>query len=274
MKITAFPGGGNDMLASLAAGSSDAADLALIYIMRAMDTGIKLKVLMGTGYKGTAIVARSNIQSVADLKGKTIGGTPGGPPFMSGVYALRAAGLDPAKDVNIINIGFAAQSQALLSGQVDAIMTIPEMVASVLRSGSGHVIYTPGPTDPIGQNNSALVVRPDFAEKHPDLVQKLVDAHYRSVEKLQDMQQHDPDGLATLAATLLAGGGMLKDTMRVAVPLTGYRASMKLDQLKDYAQIVFQYGITRKNVANLWSGYLDFSYLAKSAGKPADSFQN
>lgn len=273
MRVTAFAGGGNDMLASLAAGSSDASDLALSYIMRAMDAGIKLKILMGTGHKGTVIVAREGINSVAELKDKTIGGTPGSPPFMSGIFALKEAGLDPAKDVSIVNIGFPAQGQALASGQVDAIMTIPEVVAGAMKAGNFKVIYTPSANDPVGQNNSALVVRADFAEQHPDLVQKLVDAHYASLQELATMQKDNQEGLIDLATELLSGGGVQRETMAVAIPLTTYRASLNKRLLEEYAGTLHTYSITKQDVSGLWGDYLDFSYLAKSSGQPATSFE-
>jgi len=269
MRMTAFSGGGADMLTSLAAGSSTFADLALPYIMRAMDAGIELKVLMGTSHKGTVIAALKNIATIADRKGKTIGGVPGSPPYMSGIYAIRAAGLDPAKDVTVINIGFAAQGHALQAGQVDAVMTVPEVVSTPIQSGVAHVIYSPVAGDPVGQNNSALVVRADYVGQHPDIVQKVVDANYRSLVMLEKMRQEDPAALVTLATTLLAGGGVQRSTMQIAIPLVEYRPSLSLTELQRYAGIVHQFGITKRDVGDLWPKYLDFSFLAKAAGTPA-----
>jgi ABC-type nitrate/sulfonate/bicarbonate transport system substrate-binding protein len=272
MRVTAFSGGGADMLTSLAAGSSDMSDLALPYIMRAMDAGIKLKILMGTGHKGTVIAARMGINSIADLRGKTVGGVPGSPPYMSGIYAIRAAGLDPAKDLTVVNVGMPAHGQALQAGQVDAVLTVPELVSTPIQSGVAHVIYSPVAGDPVGQNNSALVARVEFVQQHPDIVQKVVDAHYASLMAIEKLRQQDPVALVTLATTLMAGGGVPRTTLQIAIPLVEYRPSLSLSQLRQYAAIVHQFGITKRDVSDLWPDYLDFSFLAKTTGQPAASF--
>lgn len=273
LRITAFSGGGADMLASLAAGSSDFADLAMPYIMRAMDAGIPLKVLMGTGHKGTIIAARKGIDSVAGLRGKTVGGVPGSPPYMSGIYAIRAAGLDPAKDLSVVNVGMPAHGQALQSGQVDAVLTVPELVSVPLQTGVAHVIYSPAPGDPVGQNNSAVVVRADYAAQHPDIVQKVVDAHYEFSMVIEKLRKQDTNALITLATKLMAGGGVPRATMEISIPLVEYRPSLSLPQLQEYAHIVHQFGITKTDVAGRWADYLDFSFLAKTTGQPAASFE-
>jgi ABC-type nitrate/sulfonate/bicarbonate transport system substrate-binding protein len=272
LHITAFSGGGADMLASLAAGSSDFADLAMPYIMRAMDAGIPLKVLMGTGHKGTVIAARQGINAVADLKGKTVGGVPGSPPYMSGIYAIRSAGLDPAKDLTVVNIGMPAHGQALQSGQVDAVLTVPELVSVPIQTGVAHVIYSPSADDPVGQNNSALVVRAEYGQQHPDIVQQVVDAHYESLTALEKMRREDQAALIMLATKLLAGGGVPQATLQTAIPLVEYRPSLSLSQLQQYAHIVHQFGITKRDVADLWPQYLQFTFLANTAGQPMESF--
>ena len=63
----------------------------------------------------------SPIKSVADLKGKVVGTNAYG----SGVYfnmilMLRKHGIDPDKDVKIVETGFPASGDAIRSGRVDA----------------------------------------------------------------------------------------------------------------------------------------------------------
>src|SRR5258707_325244 len=68
-----------------------------------------------------AVMDDSPIKSIADLKGKTVGisviggGTQG--PFN---MLLKQSGVDPAKDIKLVEIGFAASEDALRQGRVDA----------------------------------------------------------------------------------------------------------------------------------------------------------
>src|SRR5258708_9787907 len=64
----------------------------------------------------------SPIKTIADLKGKTIGisviggGTQG--PFN---MLLKQNGLAPAKDIKLVEVGFAGSEDALRQGRVDAV---------------------------------------------------------------------------------------------------------------------------------------------------------
>jgi len=69
-----------------------------------------------------SIMGKPDIKRPEDLKGKRIGvGRIGGNGHYFAVYGLRAKGLDPLRDVNLIQTGGAPETiQALMSGAVDA----------------------------------------------------------------------------------------------------------------------------------------------------------
>jgi NitT/TauT family transport system substrate-binding protein len=90
------------------------------------DQNVPVRALMGTGVIdwGMGVLADGPIKSVADLKGKKIGifslGT-GGTPLLKGY--LRANGIDPDKDVQIIATGAGAPAlEALRNDRVQALM--------------------------------------------------------------------------------------------------------------------------------------------------------
>jgi len=90
------------------------------------DNNVAVRGLMGTGVIdwGVGVPQGSTIQSIADLKGKKIGifslGT-GGMPLLKGY--LRANGIDPDKDVQIIATGAGAPAlEAMKSDRVQALM--------------------------------------------------------------------------------------------------------------------------------------------------------
>ena len=69
-----------------------------------------------------AVMDNSPIKTIADLKGKTIGisviggGTQG--PFN---MLLKQNGIDPTKDIKLVEVGFAVSEDALRQGRVDAV---------------------------------------------------------------------------------------------------------------------------------------------------------
>ena len=72
---------------------------------------------------GNFVVSRKKEDSFKweDLKGKkVIGGRPGGMPEMVFEYVLKKHGMNPQKDINLVqNIDFANTSGAFVSGEAD-----------------------------------------------------------------------------------------------------------------------------------------------------------
>ncbi|MDT8719463.1 ABC transporter substrate-binding protein [Clostridium sp. 19966] len=86
-----------------------------IYNQKRADYPVVFSLL--TQRDGSFLVGRNKIDNFnwSDLKGKTVvGGRPGGVPEMAFEYVLKANGINPKKDLNIItNIAFAAVPGAL-----------------------------------------------------------------------------------------------------------------------------------------------------------------
>ncbi|MBU0485624.1 MAG: ABC transporter substrate-binding protein [Proteobacteria bacterium] len=68
----------------------------------------------------TYVPPKSAINSLAELKGRTIGIPIGAAAERVTVAALKKAGLDPAKDVKIINLGILEQGPLVLGGENSA----------------------------------------------------------------------------------------------------------------------------------------------------------
>jgi ABC-type nitrate/sulfonate/bicarbonate transport system substrate-binding protein len=92
-----------------------------------------------------SILAKPEIKTPEDLKGKTIGVERfGSNPHYFATQALRRLGIDPAKDVNFIQSeGSPETLTALLAGRLDAAtMTAPQDNIAISR-GFHYVIYGP-----------------------------------------------------------------------------------------------------------------------------------
>jgi NitT/TauT family transport system substrate-binding protein len=95
---------------------------------------------------GIAVPEGSDIQEVADLKGKTLGiSEQGGGETPLVTAALQDAGLTPRKDVDIVPIGAAgpASQAAIEDGEVDAYGSSYSDIIALQAAGVGLVDITP-----------------------------------------------------------------------------------------------------------------------------------
>lgn len=97
---------------------------------------------------GSFLVAREKIEdfTLDDLKGKTvIGGRAGGMPEMTFEWALRQAGIDPKKDLNIdTSVAFAAMGGAFIGGQGDFVTLFEPTALEIEQQGYGYVVASIG----------------------------------------------------------------------------------------------------------------------------------
>ena len=164
----------------------------------ALGTQGVLHILEGSG--GTAI------QSMADLKGKTIYATgQGANPEYILRHLLTENGLDPDKDVEIVFADPTEISAKLLSGEIDtAMLPVPAATAAIAKSqGSVRdaIDLTQAWNDLDNGSQlimSAVVARADFIEEHPQAVQTFLREYEGSVTYVRD----NPELAAELVAQL------------------------------------------------------------------------
>src|SRR5215216_7123707 len=94
-------------------------------------------------YGADGMVVRSNINSIKDVKGKTIAAsTPGTAPYFTLAWFLKKNGLT-VKDVTVVNMEPGPAAQAFLAGQSDAAMTYEPYLSSVReKPDAGKIIAT------------------------------------------------------------------------------------------------------------------------------------
>ncbi|MDP3947092.1 MAG: ABC transporter substrate-binding protein, partial [bacterium] len=83
-----------------------------------------------------SLIARPEIKSFMDLKGKTVGvGTVGSSVYYVVRKMAKHFGLDPDKDITLISVGEEVRLQALLSGSIDAAMLVPPRTYLAKKKG-------------------------------------------------------------------------------------------------------------------------------------------
>ncbi|WP_135551836.1 ABC transporter substrate-binding protein [Paenibacillus cymbidii] len=173
-----------DPIAGLTSKDIDIADIATTSAIIAAGKGAPIKIVSSMfRTKGPFyLIGAPGINSIADLKGKKVGAAA----FGSGldVYTqtiLKKNGLGK-NDVTLIANGVNdAAFASLTSGQVDATI-IHEPFASLAEiTGKGKLLakgwdYLPN------FHTGVLISRNDYIEKHPDGVEKLLRAYFKSQE--------------------------------------------------------------------------------------------
>jgi NitT/TauT family transport system substrate-binding protein len=141
---------------------------------------------------GNAILvpANSKVQSISELKGKTIS-----VPFVSTAHAmlLRAIidqGWDPAKDVNIITQTPEVAGSALRSSQIDAHADFVPFGELFPFRGFARKIFDGSSTNVT--TTHGVQTRSDFAAKYPELVV----AYLKATIEASRLLEADPEGLS------------------------------------------------------------------------------
>jgi NitT/TauT family transport system substrate-binding protein len=122
--------GGNAEFAAASAG-------AIIQANAKSNLGIRVVSSISASDWSLAVDADGPIRTAKDLKGKTVGVfslSTGGIAFLNGL--LRANGLDPAKDIEMVPIGLGAPAvEAMRAGRVQALIYWGSAIASFENAG-------------------------------------------------------------------------------------------------------------------------------------------
>jgi NitT/TauT family transport system substrate-binding protein len=121
------------------------------------------------------IIARPGINSVADLKGRTVAVEQGTVDHYLLLLALREAGLSE-KDVTVKALLTDAAAAAFLAGQVDAVGAFAPFTTTALGLAGSKAIATSA--DFPGAIPDHLVFSADFVKEHPIQVQAMVDTWF------------------------------------------------------------------------------------------------
>ncbi len=171
-------GGGGDVIRAMASGQVQIGEAGSAPIASGMSQGLPVELIwiLSDIASAEAMVARngSNVNSVADLKGKRVG-----VPFTSTTHfhtmvALEMAKLNPS-DVRIVNMRPPEIAAAWERGDIDATFIWDPVLARI--KGSGKVLITSG--DITKQTGKAtfdgIVVNREWAKQHGDFLAKFVE---------------------------------------------------------------------------------------------------
>ncbi|MBK5948571.1 nitrate ABC transporter substrate-binding protein [Rhodobium orientis] len=139
--------------------------------------------LQGGGIKidrindGLIVKPDSGIESFADLKGKTLGHVPGIQWRTISKKMVKAAGLDPDKDVTLTDLAVAMQVPAVAGGSVDATLSLEPVGSIAVASGKAKRAMTNPVASVIADPfySGAAVLTTKFMKERPEVAAKVVE---------------------------------------------------------------------------------------------------
>jgi NitT/TauT family transport system substrate-binding protein len=196
VKLVEFPNP-TETTQALLAGHVDIAGTTLdtaVMVKSTEPSGKNLKFfhLIDESFGADGIVAKSNIATIADLKGKTVAVTIGAVNHFLLSHALQSAGINEA-DVNLTNAEPEQTGPLFLTGKVDAAVTW-EPYLSEAKSKGGKILYST-------KDAPDLIIDGDMTsekliQEHPEALRKFSEA----IEKGRQFYMDNPEEGAQIVA--------------------------------------------------------------------------
>jgi len=146
---------------TLASGGYDITQHLVMYFLKPIEEGMDVKFTAGIHHGCLRVQAanNSNINSIADLKGKRIG-VPGlgVPPFMFASRVLRDNGIDASKDITWKVYTTAELGSAVENGEVDAVANSEPIGSLLLAQGLVHNVADQATQEPYSNEYCCEVV--------------------------------------------------------------------------------------------------------------------
>ena len=121
-----------------------------------------------------AVVEDSPIRKMADLKGKVVGVNVYGSGVHGGMsMLLKKNGLDPEKDIKLVETGFPGSEAALRSGRVDAAVLVQPFAVRAEQKGGIRKLFSLHDLMP-NTVHVMEVCKKEFADKNTELVKQYV----------------------------------------------------------------------------------------------------
>ncbi|EDZ61618.1 putative ABC transporter, substrate binding protein [Sulfurimonas gotlandica GD1] len=171
---------------------SDIIDIACLTLDEAIilqdnsEDEIKIIAIIDFSTGGDAVIAKKDIASMKDLRGRKIGVESSA---LGAFMISRAIDLTPEldrDDLTIVNIGYEHHESEFLNGNIDAVVTFEPVKTKLLQSNA-HIIFDS--TQIPGEIVDVMIVKTKIIkEKNLEIV-KLLEAWYKSVEFLSKKEE-------------------------------------------------------------------------------------
>lgn len=221
----------------------------------AIDRGLPITVVTGVHAGCYELFAHGGIRSMADLKGKRVGG------FDTRWLKLMAAyvGLDPKKDLDLIDDPAAKPLELFAEGRLDAYLANPPGAQELHARKIGHVILRSAVDKPWSQYFCCmLAANREYAARYPVATKRVI----RAVLKAADLCASNPE----LAARQIVEGGFTEsyDYALQALsenPYGAWREYDAEDTMRFYALRLHDLGAIKSTPQQIIANGTDWRFL-------------
>lgn len=271
-KVLTFPHTVAAMQA-LTSGNIDVTHLTTQHFIRAIDENLNLHLVCGlcagliefdvhksvpVAYGDWAGLKQHAARRQAEGRPFTVGVPTGSYQHLMVTWQLARHGIDPRRDVKLLNMNFPEHPRIMELGQVDMVSTVSIFGASIVAGGHGKVFYYPYDA-PSGIQNVSFAVRKETLDRSPQLVQAFVDSHVALLKRIME----SPD---QLLEDQVRYSGLPRRILEHDLKNTGFGFHIRLADIKGMANMMHEVGWTKRNRAEEAERFIDWSFLKKATG--------
>lgn len=169
--------------------------------------GITTVLMLDNSNGADGLVAGEGINSIADLKGKSVATEYGTIEHFFLLKTLEKEGMTE-KDINFVNLSISDSGPAFISGSVDA-ASLWEPTLSLALSKEGSTLLTSSKDTP-GLIPDVLVASDDMTTNRKDEIEGMINAYYDAMEFYVE---NEDKAIADMAK----GAEITEDEMRVSM---------------------------------------------------------
>ncbi len=278
-KVTIDPktfNAGPDVITAIFAGELDASYIGQSPAVNGyvQSDGNDVRIVSGAASGGAALVVKSEITEPAQLSGKRIASPQlGNTQDIALRNWLKQNGV-PAEenggDVSVIPTANADALTAFKNGDLDGAWAPEPWATRLVQEGGGHILVDEKTLWPNGQfATTVLIVRTEFLNDHPDVVQKLVGANVKTV---QWIKKHGEEAKALVNQQIeeITSKALPKAVIDTAFPNVEFTYDPIQSSVETAAKQAYDLGLLRENpdLADLFSLDILNAVLAKQELAP------
>lgn len=243
------------MVQAMIAGALDcstqgALSLANGYLEAGLETYVVSQHL-GTGSGSFApywaVLEKSDIRKGADLKGKTVGiNVIGSGLFGPLALYLKQAGLDPRRDIRLVETGFAGAEDALRAGRVDAVILNQPFAARAEAAGGIRKLFTINEVIP-----TTVEIIEACSKTFVDAKPELAELYVRDLTAAMDMAMANRDETIKVASEITTAPAAVLGTFYLVTGRDFRRtpgAKPEFDVLQNVLNVYHEAGMIRSTI--------------------------
>ena len=174
-----------DVAVQLATGQVEMAVIPFTNAIAAYTQGASFQVVAGSGVEGLVIVAKPEIKSFADLKGKKVATFQADTLDVIVYDYLKKEGMT-YDDVEMVYLGDSTELlNAYLAGQVDAVSHIEPYATKAKTETSGNILGNGVDIYGSGYPDCVLAVRNEIIESEPEMVKDVIRVFFEAQYEIE-----------------------------------------------------------------------------------------